>query len=64
MEGAANRELVALLADHLGVRPADVTIRTGALGREKRVHVRGLSEARVRGLLGPLLYVDKAPGRA
>ena len=41
-DGAANRELVSLLATVLGVRPADVELESGVHGRDKRVRVRGL----------------------
>jgi len=50
--GAANRELAQVLADALGVRPAAVSIGTGAHGREKRVLVRGVALGTVRGRLG------------
>ena len=42
LEGAANRELLRLLARVLGVRPGDLELESGARGREKRVRVRGL----------------------
>jgi uncharacterized protein (TIGR00251 family) len=41
-DGAANRELLALLAAVLGVRASDVELESGARGRDKRVRVRGL----------------------
>ena len=50
--GAANRELAQVLADALGIRPAAVSIDTGARGREKRVLVRGVALGTVRGRLG------------
>jgi len=40
-EGAANEELVALLAKSLGVPPRSVEIARGATSRVKRVHVVG-----------------------
>lgn len=39
VDGKANAELVALLARHFGCRQADVTIRSGAGGRLKRVRI-------------------------
>ena len=61
VEGAANREVPAVLAAALGCRPADLTLDAGARGREKRVSVRGLTAEAVRARLGS---VDKAGGRA
>ena len=63
VHGAANRELVALLADALGVRPAAVTIDAGARGREKRVLVRGVTLGTVRGRLAPHASVDTPRAR-
>jgi len=42
LEGAANRELLSLLARVLDVRPGDLELEAGTRGREKRVRVRGL----------------------
>ena len=57
--GAANRELLDLLAALLGVRPGVLSLAAGARGREKRVHVRGLPAHTVR---DRLLSVDKGAG--
>lgn len=38
-DGAANAGVVAALAAHLGVRRADITIRTGHAARIKRIEV-------------------------
>ncbi|MEW5988249.1 MAG: DUF167 domain-containing protein [Chloroflexota bacterium] len=43
VEGAANRALVAFLAEQLGVRPYQVTIVSGESGRNKVVAVTGLA---------------------
>jgi uncharacterized protein YggU (UPF0235/DUF167 family) len=51
VDGAANRELVEVLAEALGVRPAAVSIDAGVQGREKRVLVRGVTLGTVRGRL-------------
>jgi uncharacterized protein YggU (UPF0235/DUF167 family) len=39
VDGKANEELIALVADHFGVRKAAVTIKTGASARMKLVKV-------------------------
>lgn len=52
VDGAANEELVALLAEALGVRRGDVAIATGASGRRKLVDVRGLAVDTARARLG------------
>jgi hypothetical protein len=62
-EGAANRELAGVLADALGVSPAAVTLRAGARGRDKRVHVHGLDAAHAAGRLAPYLSIDKGRAR-
>jgi uncharacterized protein (TIGR00251 family) len=62
VEGAANRELVDLLARALGLRRADVTIAGGASGRAKRIAVAGLDAAAVRRRLASALCVDSAGG--
>jgi uncharacterized protein (TIGR00251 family) len=57
IEGAANRELVAVLAEALAVRPAAIAVVSGLHGRAKRVRVDGVDVATVLGRLGP--FVDK-----
>ena len=42
VEGAANEELIAILAETLSVPRRDVTIVSGERSREKRVRVAGL----------------------
>ena len=39
VDGKANAELVALIADQFGCRKAEVTIRSGASGRMKLVRI-------------------------
>lgn len=51
VEGAANAQLVALLADRLGVPKSAVTIARGAHGRSKVVEVAGVSPAAVKAAL-------------
>jgi uncharacterized protein YggU (UPF0235/DUF167 family) len=41
VEGAANAALVDLLASALDVRPRDITVQSGATGRQKQVHIAG-----------------------
>jgi uncharacterized protein (TIGR00251 family) len=60
--GAANRELLRLLARVLGVRAGDVTLEAGAAGRRKRVHVRGLDAGAAARRLVLHLSVDTPAG--
>lgn len=55
LEGAANRELVRVLAEALGVSRSAIVLRAGAHGREKRLHVSGLSTAQALARLEPHL---------
>ena len=48
VEGAANKALIAFLAEVLGVPKRAVTIATGEHGRRKRVRVAGLTADEVR----------------
>jgi uncharacterized protein (TIGR00251 family) len=41
VDGRANAELIALVAEHFGVRKADVAIRSGAGARLKLVKIAG-----------------------
>ena len=50
-EGAANTELVALLAEVLGVRKGALSLLSGARGRRKVVAVAGLDPGRTEQLL-------------
>jgi len=52
VEGEANAALVALLAKGLGIRKADVEIRSGANGRRKTLVLRGVTEDAVRAWAG------------
>jgi len=58
--GAANRELVGVLAEALAVRPAAVSVEAGATGRGKRVVVTGIDVATALARLGP--FIDKGGG--
>jgi uncharacterized protein (TIGR00251 family) len=55
--GAANREVVALLARALGIGRSAVELASGARGRDKRIVVHGLSPAVVRAKLERLLRI-------
>ncbi|WP_437811805.1 DUF167 domain-containing protein [Sorangium sp. So ce1078] len=48
VDGAANTELIKVLARALDVRQSDVEIALGASGRSKVVAVRGLNETEAR----------------
>ena len=41
IEGKANEELIALVADHFGCRKSAVSIKSGASGRMKLVQISG-----------------------
>jgi len=44
VDGAANEELIAVLAEALGVSKRQVSIISGTRSRHKRVHVAGAAE--------------------
>ena len=60
--GAANREVLRLLASLLHVRAGDLALETGASGRRKAVHIRGLGVDEVRARLPFLAGVDTTAG--
>lgn len=51
VDGAANAELIEVLADSLGVPKRDITLIAGERSRAKRVHVRGVTVEDVNRLL-------------
>ncbi len=55
VEGAANRELLAVLADALRVARSALAIEHGTRGREKRILVRGMDAGTVLARLAPRL---------
>ena len=57
LEGAANREVLAMIARALDVAPSTVELVAGARGRDKRVRIRGLDPAAVERRLAPRLRV-------
>ena len=52
-KGRANEAVIRLLASHLGLPRASLSIVRGATSRDKLVKVDGLSEDQLRTLLGP-----------
>lgn len=54
VDGAANAELVAAMAQVLGVRKSDVAIASGAASRNKILDVAGLAPDALLERLGPL----------
>ena len=50
--GRANYELVKVLAKAFAIRRADVVIVSGHGARLKRIRLKGIEEARVRGVTG------------
>jgi len=61
-DGAANREIVRVLAGLLGVPPRDIVLEAGAASRRKRVRVRGLEPAAAARRLGVQRSVDTPAG--
>jgi uncharacterized protein len=57
IEGAANREVLAVIATALEVAPSAVELVAGARGRDKRVRIRGLDPAAVERRLARRLRV-------
>lgn len=53
VDGAANDELVAVLARALGLPKRAITIVSGERSRSKRVRVEGLTRAQALAKLGP-----------
>ena len=52
VEGAANEELIEIVANALGVPRRAVTLVSGARSRQKRLQVQGVEVDKVRKLLG------------
>lgn len=57
LEGAANREVLAVIATALAVTPSAVELVAGARSRDKRVRIHGLDPAAVERRLAPRLRV-------
>ena len=51
-DGAANAELIELIAEAIGVSKRVVSIAAGVRSRSKTVHVSGVSEDQVRSIIG------------
>ena len=54
-KGKANAAIVALLADVLGCKPAQVGLLSGAAARQKRFLIQGIDPEALRQRLAPLL---------
>ena len=52
VDGAANAELIELIAEAIGVSKRVVSIAAGVRSRSKTVHVSGVSEDQVRSIIG------------
>ena len=52
VDGAANEELISVLAQAFGVRKGAVEITAGHTSKRKQLRVKGASLARLRQLLG------------
>lgn len=65
VDGAANRALLAFLADRLGVPKRAVTLVHGERGRDKVVRIDGASSAELEARVSRAVAssVDKAKGR-
>ena len=61
-KGRANDAVLRLLAGHLGLPRARLSIVRGATSRDKLVEVAGLSEDELRTLLGPSAPQGPSPG--
>ena len=57
VEGAANREVLAILARALGVGRSSLALAAGARGRSKQVRVHGLGPEVVEARLAALLRI-------
>jgi len=55
VEGAANDELIRVLAEALSVPRSAVSLRSGGQSRTKRVHVAGIDAATAHARLAPYL---------
>jgi uncharacterized protein len=58
VDGAANDEVLRVLADALAVPRGTLTLRRGARGRAKRIGVTGLVAATIAERLAPFLSID------
>ncbi|MEC8997736.1 MAG: DUF167 domain-containing protein [Candidatus Thermoplasmatota archaeon] len=52
VDGAANSELIALLAEHLGVERPRVFLQSGISSRRKAVRVEGVTASEAKASLG------------
>ncbi len=61
LDGKANAMLIAMVAKHFGVRKNDVTIKSGAAGRLKRiaVDVKDILRIRIKGVRPCFLFIGR-----
>ena len=59
VDGAANHELLQVLANALGVRPTALSIESGGQTRRKRLRVAGIAADSARARLRALGSIDK-----
>ncbi|MFO0616000.1 MAG: DUF167 domain-containing protein [Polyangiaceae bacterium] len=52
VDGRANEEIVEVVADHLGVRRADIAFVSGETAKVKILEIRSLDQVTVDGRLG------------
>jgi uncharacterized protein (TIGR00251 family) len=62
--GAANAEVIALLARAFGVSPSAVTLRRGAAARRKLFSIEGASAAAIPGLASSKGHRPHSPRKA
>lgn len=53
VDGKANEEVVRFLAVLLSIPARDITLKSGAQGRRKQLHIKGMSVDEVRNRLSP-----------
>jgi uncharacterized protein YggU (UPF0235/DUF167 family) len=63
VDGAANDEVLQVLARALGVSRGALTLRRGTRGRSKRIGVAGLAAETIQARLAPFLSIDTGEGR-
>jgi uncharacterized protein (TIGR00251 family) len=59
VEGAANKALIAFLADALDIRKSDIVIRSGETSRLKALHLAGDTSAIIARLDGWLSVIER-----
>lgn len=52
VDGGANRELIRLLATHLGVAKSNIEIVAGHMSKTKQIRIDGVTAVQTRNLIG------------